>query len=120
MGNPWMDVSTGSGMRRRIRLDDASQLMVAEARQPNMKAILDQNHRELNEHSAKSHVLRNGETMTKVATIPFWLIEHWKVTEGLDFFNPSHRAGIFAKLNSNEYSKLRTAHGVITPETREV
>ena len=113
--NDWRDVSTGSGVRRRIRFHENENLIETEIKQPNMGAILDQNQRELNWHATG----RIPAGWVKVASVPFWLIEHWKNTEGLDYFNPDHRDALFLKYNSNEYSKLRTAPGHIVAHHTE-
>jgi hypothetical protein len=50
---------------------------------------------------------------TKVASIPLWLIEKWKIEEGIDFnrWNEDDKARIMRKLNDPEYLKLRTRKG---------
>ena len=49
--------------------------------------------------------------MVKVASVPLFLIDKWRIEEGLDYFNPDHQPALLARYNSNEYSKLRTAPG---------
>ena len=119
MSAPWMDVSTGSGVRRRVRFDSTERLLVTEITQPNMNAIIEENKRWLNARSAKAVTLASPTGWTKVATIPNWLLEHWIITGQGDYRDPNDAAKIVALLNSNEYCHLRTAHGTLDVERRE-
>ena len=47
----------------------------------------------------------------KIASIPNSVITKWKVEDGVDVFNPSHRKAVMRKLNDPEYKFLRTASG---------
>lgn len=49
--------------------------------------------------------------MRRVASIPLALIAYWKQVEGWDAFDPENGAKLMQKLNSSEFSSLRTAEG---------
>lgn len=112
----WEDISLpGSAMRRQIGLDTTDHKIVTRVRQDNIQEILDQNQRMRNDHT-DGQFNRNGpDGWTMVAQIPLWLLEKWRVEEGIDYYrwNEDDKARIMRKLNDTEYLALRTSKGKI-------
>lgn len=107
----WEDFTwEGSALERRIGFDAVEQKLVVETKQHGIDQILQDNVSQMND-DRPSTSLWNGKHYIRVASIPLWLIEKWKVEKGIDFFNTDHMPKITALLNSSEYSHLRTAPG---------
>jgi len=107
----WRDIGdAGSPIRREFGFDEETRTSIIKSWQPDMDDCLALNQALYNEDQ-KSSSLWGGRSMVKVASVPLWLIEHWKNTEGLDYFDPNDQPKLLARYNSNEYSKLRTAPG---------
>lgn len=54
-----------------------------------------------------------SDAYNHVASIPAILIAKWLTEEGLDIYNPDHAERFRRKLNSNEYTYLRTSELVL-------
>ena len=106
-----LDFTTpGSPLKRRLKFSGIEGL-VMETSQPNMHRCIEVNKALLNRDRPTSQ-LRPGESWALVARIPLWLIEKWRVEEGVDFFNPDHQDAIAKKINDfHTYGDLRTAPG---------
>jgi hypothetical protein len=100
----------GSPIARQLGFDDTTGKTIIKSWQPNINECLALNKAWLNAERTTS-ALCPGDSMTLVARVPLWLIEKWKLEEGLDYFNKDHQPGLLARFNSNEYSALRTAPG---------
>lgn len=48
--------------------------------------------------------------LRRAASIPMAIVEQWRA-EGVDIFNPDHKAEVRRRLNSSDWSMLRTAPG---------
>jgi hypothetical protein len=112
----WEDFSfPGSPIRRQIGLDMSERKIVTRSWQPDMDKILESNEKKYNE-TIDGPYNRNGpDGWTHVACIPLWLLEKWRVEEGIDFYrwNEDDKARLMQKLNDRDYLKLRTAKGKI-------
>jgi hypothetical protein len=112
----WEDIThAGSPIRRQIGLDTVENKIVTRACQPNINECLEQNEKEFNETIDGPFNRGGPDAWTKVASIPLWLLEKWKVEEGIDFYrwNEEDKAKIIRKLNDRDYLKLRTAKGTL-------
>lgn len=62
--------------------------------------------------------------MRRAASIPYSLIEHWRITEGWNAWDASHDPDValklVQKLNSREYQHLRTADGQLSAKSGEI
>lgn len=54
----------------------------------------------------------SGRDMYRVASIPLIVVEQW-IKEGINLFDSSDKPKVMARLNSPEYSYLRTMTGKI-------
>jgi len=110
----WEDFTfPGSPIKRQIGLDMTEHKIVTRSWQPNINECLEQNEKEYNA-TVDGPFNRNGpDGWTKVASIPLWLLEQWRLEEGIDFyrFNEEDKAKLMKKLNDRDYLKLRTAKG---------
>lgn len=110
----WEDFTyAGSHTRRQIALDPVERKIITRAQLDDdlRDDILDKNMAAANESIDGKYNDPSG--WTKVASIPLWLIEKWKIEEGIDFnrWNEDDKARIMRKLNDPEYLKLRTRKG---------
>jgi len=77
-----------------------------------VEPLIDQNTVERNSHSHKSRDRFRTEGLgTKVASIPFALVEKIKRETGFDIMTCTDEKRIAKFLNDSNYSKLRTAEG---------
>tara|TARA_R110000744_G_scaffold121908_2_gene226758 strand:+ start:63 stop:404 length:342 start_codon:yes stop_codon:yes gene_type:complete len=85
-------------------------------RHQNTDAIFNANNNELNTHSSGNNWAGD---MHKVASIPLIVVDMWREelkAKGLHNCNPLHndnKTFLIAKINSSEWSKLRTKQGRI-------
>jgi hypothetical protein len=100
----------GSPIVRQIGFDDTTNKTIIKSCQPNINDCLALNRAMLNAERHSS-ALCPGDAMVCVAKVPIWLIEKWRLEDGLDYFNPDHQPRLLARFNSNEYEDLRTAPG---------
>lgn len=115
MSTGWEDVSFhGSPLRTQMTFDEADDKVVFRSCQPNIQDCLEMNQAFLNADRASSS-LWAGRNWVRVGSIPMWLLEKWRLEDGIDFYrwNDEDKAKIVRRLNSNEYEKLRTAPGRI-------
>lgn len=76
-----------------------------------VQPFLERNNRLRNDDDYKRKGIK--EDWYHVASIPNAVIMKWLREEGIDFYNEDHWPAIKRKLNSAEYSYLRTARGRI-------
>ncbi len=105
----------GSAIQRSIGFDESERKIILQSSQPNMQECLDFNKAMFNAERSTT-LLSPGDGWTKVASVPLWLIEKWRLPKKfggleLDYFNPEHQPRLLALFNSSEYADLRTAPG---------
>lgn len=105
------DVDRHSGVIEHIGKNDKGNIVIQ--RTQNTNAILDANRQEMNGNVSTGW---KGD-MHKVASIPLIIIDQWREelkAKGASNSDPLHkdnRAYFIAKINSSEWSKLRTKQG---------
>lgn len=92
-------------MERRWEINGADGLLVRHSSE-DVEPILEANKRRANATPETGRFAGDGFHM--VARIPRILIEKWMNEEGIDFFDRNDWPKIVAKLNSSEYSYLKT------------
>jgi hypothetical protein len=98
------------GIEERYWLREDGKITVQ--RVQDIEPYLNQNRVELNSRSAKASKLGRDGLGTKVASIPFGLIEQLCQQRGVNLLTCSNDQ-LKRILNDPEFSKLRTAHGRI-------
>lgn len=115
MAIAWEDFSLpDSPIRRSIGFDDDTHQIIVRSMQPGIEEILAANRDELLVDRTSSS-LWGGRNYVKVASLPLWLIEQWRVEDGIDFlrWNAEDKARVMKRLNDRDFDRLRTAPGRI-------
>lgn len=100
-----VDVNELTGVRTYHDYDEATDTTIIHTDQPNAQTILERNKALQNEGAAH---YKHDKEFWHAAHVPDIVILKWKAEEGIDFYNPDHWPKVKAKLNSSEYSHLRT------------
>ena len=114
MNRQLFDVDRFSGIVEHISKNDFGQNVIQ--RSQNTDAIFDANTRELNNNASGNNW--KGD-MHKVASVPLIIVDMWREelkASGAHNCNPLHNDNkifLIAKINSTEFSKLRTKQGRI-------
>ena len=106
-----IDINPDTGIETWHHYDELTDTTTIETIQSDaaIDRILDENKKCQNDRDIWRRGVKNE--FVRVAQIPVILIHKWKVEEGLDVYNREHWDRVKRKLNSPEYSYLRTFHG---------
>jgi len=63
------------------------------------------------ERESQTSISRMGDGMQKIASIPLTIVEMWRKELGSDPLSQANRGWLMRRLQSAEYSKLRTRNG---------
>jgi hypothetical protein len=112
---PWEDISNpDEGVMRRMCLDTSDRHKVVFHAHQMCDDVLEQNaaFRNLDNFSGS---LWDGRDYVRVAQIPLVMLEKWAREDDINFYrwNEQDKARLMKRLNDPDYSKLRTAPGVI-------